>query len=128
MTSQISTLLAAPAVDWQAVLDAAIADFGGTTGTLHRLDPVTGMLTLVAHHGIPPQIMPMIRIIPGGNGPAHENRAGGGGKAGLKARLLVDLFRIQHWTMKAAHGSREFIVTHSRVASRPNLPTLVSRK
>ena len=68
MSSPISTLLSAPAVDWQAVLDAAIADFNGTTGTLHRLDPIIGMLTLVAQRGIPPQIMPMIQTIPVGKG------------------------------------------------------------
>lgn len=68
MNSKISTLLAAPSVDWQAVLDAAISEFNGTTGTLHRLDKVTGMLQIVSHRGIPPQIMPMIQIIPVGKG------------------------------------------------------------
>ncbi len=58
----------APTVDWQAILDAAIADFGGSTGTLHRLDPATGLLTLVAHRGIPPQLMPVIERIPVGKG------------------------------------------------------------
>jgi hypothetical protein len=68
MNSKISTLLAAPDVDWQAVLDAAISEFNGTTGTLHQLDKVTGMLQIVSHRGIPPQIMPMIQIIPIGKG------------------------------------------------------------
>lgn len=68
MTPLIPTLLTAPAIDWQAVLDATIAEFGGSTGTLHRLDPITGMLTMVSHHGIPPQIMPMIQRIPVGKG------------------------------------------------------------
>lgn len=68
MNSTFSTLLDAPAVDWQAVLDTAIAEFKGTTGTLHRLDRVTGMLEMVSQRGIPPQIMPMIQIIPVGKG------------------------------------------------------------
>src|ERR1700710_1105163 len=68
MPSPISTLLATTTPDWQAVLDAAIAEFGGVTGTLHRLDPVTGMLNIVVHRAIPPQIMPMIQIIPVGKG------------------------------------------------------------
>jgi len=68
MNALFSTLLADSPVDWQAVLSTAIAEFSGVTGTLHSLDPVTGMLTLVAHQGIPPQIMPMIQIIPVGKG------------------------------------------------------------
>jgi L-methionine (R)-S-oxide reductase len=68
MNSQISTLLAAPAVDWQAVLEAAIAEFNGSTGTIHRLDKITGMLSMVAHQGVPPQILPMVQTIPIGKG------------------------------------------------------------
>lgn len=68
MNATLLTLLEASPVDWQAVLGAAIAEFNGSTGTLHRLDPVTGMLKLVVHQGIPPQIMPMIQTIPVGKG------------------------------------------------------------
>jgi putative methionine-R-sulfoxide reductase with GAF domain len=68
MNAALSSLLAASPIDWQAVLAASVAEFNGTTGTLHRLDPVTGMLSLVAHQGIPPQIMPMIQRIPVGKG------------------------------------------------------------
>lgn len=64
----LSTLLQSTPIDWQAVLQAVIQDFGGATGTLHRLDPADGMLKLVAHQGIPPQVMPMIGIIPVGKG------------------------------------------------------------
>jgi putative methionine-R-sulfoxide reductase with GAF domain len=68
MNATFSKLLADSPVDWQAVLSAAVTEFQGTTGTIHRLDPVTGMLTLVAHQGIPPQIMPIIQTIPVGKG------------------------------------------------------------
>ena len=68
MNSQISTLLSTAQHDWQAILDAVIADFNGTTGTLHRLDPESKLLTLVAQRGIPPQLMPVIEKIPVGKG------------------------------------------------------------
>lgn len=68
MNSQISSLLSATDVDWQAVLDAAIADFGGSTGTLHRLDAATKLLSMIAHRGIPEQLMPVIQTIPVGKG------------------------------------------------------------
>ena len=55
-------------IDWQAVLQAIVQDFGGSTGTLHRLDPSDNLLKLVACQGIPPQVMPMIGIIPVGKG------------------------------------------------------------
>ena len=68
MTSPISDLLKTSPPDWQAVLDACIAAFAGTTGTLHRLDPADGMLKLLAQRGIPPQLMPMVQTIPVGKG------------------------------------------------------------
>lgn len=68
MSSPISQLLAASPIDWQAVLDAVIADFSGATGTLHRVDPTDGLLKLVAHRGIPPQLLPVIGTIPVGKG------------------------------------------------------------
>ncbi len=68
MTSPITELLKASPADWQAVLDACIAAFSGSTGTLHRLDPADGMLKLLAQRGIPPQLMPMVQTIPVGKG------------------------------------------------------------
>jgi signal transduction protein with GAF and PtsI domain len=68
MDSAINTLLSASNIDWQSVLDAAIASFNGTTGTLHRLDAETDLLALVAQRGIPPQLMPVIEKIPVGKG------------------------------------------------------------
>lgn len=64
----LSTLLQSTPIDWQAVLQAVIQDFGGSTGTLHRLDPSDNLLKLVAHQGIPPQLMPVVGVIPIGKG------------------------------------------------------------
>lgn len=78
MNSSIETLLSNPAPDWQAIVNAVIADFGGCTGTLHRLDPADKLLKLVAQRGVPDQIMPMISMIPIGKGiagAAAERRA-----------------------------------------------------
>jgi L-methionine (R)-S-oxide reductase len=68
MNTSISSLLTSDPIDWQAVLDAAIADFSGTTGTLHRLDPADNLLKLVAQRGIPEKLMPIVASIPIGKG------------------------------------------------------------
>ena len=46
--------------DWQAVLARTLENFQCVTGTIHRTDPSTGLLALIAHHGIPPQVLPML--------------------------------------------------------------------
>ncbi|MDZ4404207.1 GAF domain-containing protein [Prosthecobacter sp.] len=53
---------------WADFLTRTIADFGCTTGTLHRLDPADKHLKLVAHQGIPEALMPIIQSIPVGKG------------------------------------------------------------
>ncbi len=53
---------------WPDLLAQTIAEFGCTTGTLHRLDPADQHLKLVAHQGIPEFLMPMIQSIPLGKG------------------------------------------------------------
>lgn len=53
---------------WAEFLSRAIADFGCTTGTLHRLDPADRHLKLVAQQGIPEALMPIIQSIPVGKG------------------------------------------------------------
>jgi putative methionine-R-sulfoxide reductase with GAF domain len=68
MPSTITQLLATSPPDWQAVLDACIAAFSGSTGTLHQLDPADGMLKLLAQRGIPPQLMSKVQSIPVGKG------------------------------------------------------------
>ncbi|HEY2573185.1 MAG TPA: GAF domain-containing protein [Verrucomicrobiaceae bacterium] len=68
MNPQIYSLLSAATIDWPAVLDAAIAEFNGSTGTLHRLDTSTNRLALVTQRGIPPHLLPVIDQIPIGKG------------------------------------------------------------
>jgi len=46
--------------DWTAVLDHALAAFACVTGTIHRTDPATGLLRLVAQRGIPPHVLPVL--------------------------------------------------------------------
>ncbi|MGV3660467.1 MAG: GAF domain-containing protein [Prosthecobacter sp.] len=57
----------APA-SWPDILSQAIAEFGCTTGTLHRLDPADQHLKLVAQQGIPEALMPIVQSIPLGKG------------------------------------------------------------
>lgn len=68
MPSPVTDLLASPSHDWQAVLEACIDAFAGSTGTLHRIDPADGLLKLLAQKGIPPQLMPVVQSIPVGKG------------------------------------------------------------
>lgn len=68
MASPVSDLLVSASPDWQAVLEACVDAFSGSTGTLHRLDPADGMLKLLAQKGLPPQLMPMVQVIPVGKG------------------------------------------------------------
>ena len=58
-TEGLSTLLTA-APDWSAVLAQVAKAFECGTGTIHRTDPATGLLRLIAHQGIPPQVLPML--------------------------------------------------------------------
>ena len=55
-------------LNWAEFLSRTIAEFGCTTGTLHRLDPADRHLKLVAHQGIPEALMPIIQSIPVGKG------------------------------------------------------------
>jgi L-methionine (R)-S-oxide reductase len=70
-TEGLSPLLTANP-DWAAVLARVAQAFDCVTGTIHRTDPATGLLRLVAHQGIPPQALPMllpkIDAIPFGKG------------------------------------------------------------
>ena len=54
--------------DWHQFLETTITSFDCVTGTLHRLDAQDQQLKLVAHRGIPPQLMPIIQSIPIGKG------------------------------------------------------------
>lgn len=76
----------ATAGDWAGFLAGVIREFDCTTGTLHRLDAADGELKLLAHQGIPPQLMPVIGSIPVGKGIA--------GAAALR-REPVELCNLQ---------------------------------
>ena len=76
--------------DWTAVLARTLANFGCVTGTIHRTDPATGLLTLIAHQGIPPQVLPMLL-------PKIDNIPFGKGIAGCAAQRkeAVQLCNLQ---------------------------------
>lgn len=61
-------MLSTTDLPWAEFLSQTIAEFGCTTGTLHRLDPADRHLKLVAHQGIPAALMPIIQSIPVGKG------------------------------------------------------------
>lgn len=52
------------------VLEMVLADFDCVTGTIHRLDPGTGRLHIMAYKGIPEAILDRVRDIPIGKGMA----------------------------------------------------------
>lgn len=68
MNDTLITLLKDASPNWQAVVDAAIVEFAGCTGTLHRLDPADNLLKLVAQRGVPEFVLPKIAVIPIGKG------------------------------------------------------------
>ena len=76
--------------DWHAVLVRVLENFACATGTIHRTDPSTGLLALIAHHGIPPQVLPMLL-------PKIDNIPFGKGVAGCAAQRkeAVQLCNLQ---------------------------------
>jgi len=86
----IFELLSASSPDWSAVLVKVLANFQCVTGTIHRTDPSTGLLTLIAHQGIPPQVLPMML-------PKIDNIPFGKGIAGCAAQRkeAVQLCNLQ---------------------------------
>jgi len=54
------------------ILRATLALFQAQTGTLHRLDPATQQLHLVAQIGVPPQLLNIVQLIPVGKGIAGQ--------------------------------------------------------
>ena len=76
--------------DWHAVLVRVLENFACATGTIHRTDPSTGLLTLVVQHGIPPQVLPMLL-------PKIDNIPFGKGIAGCAAQRkeAVQLCNLQ---------------------------------
>ena len=76
--------------DWNDVLARTLDNFECVTGTMHRTDPATGLLSLVAHAGIPPQVLPMLL-------PKIDNIPFGKGIAGCAAQRkeAVQLCNLQ---------------------------------
>jgi putative methionine-R-sulfoxide reductase with GAF domain len=76
--------------DWQAVLSRTLQNFACVTGTIHRTDASTGLLTLIAHQGIPPHVLPMML-------PKIDNIPFGKGIAGCAAQRkeAVQLCNLQ---------------------------------
>lgn len=72
------------------MLAQVLQNFGCATGTIHRTDPTTGLLTLIAHQGIPPQVLPMLL-------PKIDNIPFGKGIAGCAAQRkeAVQLCNLQ---------------------------------
>ena len=57
------------------LLRDTLAQFRSETGTIHRLDDQTQLLHLVAHAGLPPQMIDIVKTIPVGKGIAGETVA-----------------------------------------------------
>lgn len=49
------------------VLDATLQHFGCQAGTIHRMGPI-GQLELIAHSGIPPEVVQIVELVPVGKG------------------------------------------------------------
>ena len=60
---------------WSAVLQLLLAEFNSETATIHRLEAGSQLLQLVAHIGLPPQLVPIVQTIPVGKGIAGETVA-----------------------------------------------------
>ena len=57
-------------IDYQTFLSGLLARHDCQIGTLHLLDPGAGVLRLVAHRGLPPQVSSVVEIVPVGKGMA----------------------------------------------------------
>ncbi len=77
-------------IDWNETLAHILKSFECVTGTMHRTDASTGLLTLIAHQGIPPQVLPILL-------PKIDNIPFGKGIAGCAAsrKEAVQLCNLQ---------------------------------
>ncbi len=57
-------------IDYQTFLAGLLAGHDCQIGTLHLLDPESGVLKLAAHQGLPPQVSSVVEIVPVGKGMA----------------------------------------------------------
>ena len=78
LSSQISSAIS-QTPDRAAALQKSLAlilpHFKSETGTIHRLDAATQQLHLEAQAGLPPQMLPIVQLIPVGKGIAGETAA-----------------------------------------------------
>lgn len=65
--AQLNELLASRS-DASIILAQILKNFSCATGTIHQLDPASGLLKLSAHQGIPPFVLDKIQTIPVGKG------------------------------------------------------------
>jgi len=56
----------------ETILRDTLAQFHSETGTIHRLEAPTQLLHLVAHIGLPPHLIDIVKTIPVGKGIAGE--------------------------------------------------------
>ena len=59
------------------VLEEVLQQFASETGTIHQLDAENPTLHLVAHIGLPPQLLEVVKTIPVGKGIAGQTVAQG---------------------------------------------------
>jgi L-methionine (R)-S-oxide reductase len=59
----------------EKILRDTLETFHSETSTIHRLDAETQLLHLVAHVGLPPQMLDIVKTIPVGKGIAGETAA-----------------------------------------------------
>jgi L-methionine (R)-S-oxide reductase len=59
----------------ERILRETLAQFNSETGTIHVLDSEKQLLHLVAHVGLPPQLLEVVKTIPVGKGIAGETVA-----------------------------------------------------
>ena len=61
--------------DLEKLLRDTLAQFNSETGTIHKLHDPTQLLRLVKQIGLPPELLPVVSIIPVGKGIAGETAA-----------------------------------------------------
>jgi L-methionine (R)-S-oxide reductase len=73
LCTEIETRLAREGISETAlhtILDQLLGTFGCAVGTLHSMDPDSGMLKLRAHRGLPQSLLARVQLIPIGKGMA----------------------------------------------------------
>lgn len=74
LIAQLPALLPTP-YGLDRILHGALLHYQAQTGTIHRFDAATQWLHLVAHAGVPPQLLTLVQTIPSGKGIAGQTVA-----------------------------------------------------